>query len=404
MKLKDQIEKMKSFGKLLKEERELRGITLEEVADYTKVNLRYLKAIEEDDLKSLPAATFIRGFLKSYAKFIGLNPEETVFNFDQFVNSLDKGTPPSFIQTSPSSKKGTKAFSIFIAVLIPLLTLILGYSFHVKKSIPSFYLLNLKRSIAGEESKKRELSGKSQDLTAKDQPQANHSIVELALGSPPNPSVSSQQTEPSQKNEVLLKEEAVLAKSQDSGSVSSRNTPMEGLQTGLSPFKDTKLVGNSVQTVDEKSKEKNTPMNAQNNEKGANMNPNMGDNSAGVVSSPMVTSEKNPNVTRIEKSPPGEGKEHVLEITFIEKAWVRVYADNEKVFEGILEPPVTRTWYAREKFAISAGNAGGLELKLDNQKLPPLGRRGEVVTSVTLPRITSLSGTVKNRLASNVLE
>ncbi len=397
---------MKSFGKLLKEERELRGITLEEVADYTKVNLRYLKAIEEDDLKSLPAATFIRGFLKSYAKFIGLNPEETVFNFDQFVSSLSRDPQPPFLQTSPSSKKGTNAFSIFIAVLVPLLILILGYSFQVKGSISFFSLLNPKRSLIKEGSKKQELSGKSQDLTVKNQPEANHSILELALGSPPNSSSSSQQTQPAKKNEVPLKEEAVLANSQDSGSAPMKNTSMESPQAGASPsFKDDRPVISSAQTVDERSREKSTSLNTQNNnEKGIGINSNMADNSAGVVSSHTATNAKNVNMTPAEKSLTGEGKEHILEITFIEKAWVRIYADNEKVFEGILEPPTIRTWYAREKFAISAGNAGGLELKLDHQKLPPLGKRGEVVTGVTLPRITSLSGAVKNKPASNVLE
>ncbi|HWP47425.1 MAG TPA: RodZ domain-containing protein [Candidatus Limnocylindrales bacterium] len=396
---------MKSFGKLLKEERELRGITLEEVADYTKVNLRYLKAIEEDDLKSLPAATFVRGFLKSYAKFIGLNPEETVFNFDQFVNSLSKDPQPPFLQTSPSSKKGTKAFSIFIAVLVPLLILILGYSFQVKGSIPFFSLFNSKRSLIREGFKKHELPGKNQDLTVKNQPEADHSILELALGSPPNPSSSSQQTQLSQKNEAPLKEEAVLARSHDSIRASSRNTSMESLQAGTTPsFKDARPTGSSAQTTDENSREKNASLNTQNNEKGTGTYLNMVGNSAGAVGSPTAAGEKNVNMTPTEKSPTSEGKEHSLEITFIEKAWVRIYADNEKVFEGILEPPTTRTWYAREKFAISAGNAGGLELKLDNQKLPPLGKRGEVVTGVTLPRITSLSGAVKNKPASNVLE
>ena len=180
---------------------------------------------------------------------------------------------------------------------------------------------------------------------------------------------------------------------------------MESLQAGMSSsFKDARPTGSLAQTTDENSREKNTSPNTQNNEKGTGTYLNMVGNSAGAVGSHPAASEKNVNMTLAEKSPTGEGKEHSLEITFIEKAWVRIYADNEKVFEGILEPPTTRTWYAREKFAISAGNAGGLELKLDNQKLPPLGKRGEVVTGVTLPRITSLSGAVKNKPASNVLE
>lgn len=68
-------------GKVLKNIRELKGTTLEEISKKTKIGLSYLKAIEEDNYKVFPAEIFMKGFLKSYAKYLGLDPEEIARNY-----------------------------------------------------------------------------------------------------------------------------------------------------------------------------------------------------------------------------------------------------------------------------------------------------------------------------------
>lgn len=67
-----------SFGTWLRRQRELREITLREIADTSKISLRYLQALEEDRFDLLPAAVFAKGFLRQYARYVGLDPEETV--------------------------------------------------------------------------------------------------------------------------------------------------------------------------------------------------------------------------------------------------------------------------------------------------------------------------------------
>lgn len=67
---------MNSIGKELKKQRELRGISLEEIANSTKISMRFLKAIEEDNLDVLPAGVYRKNFIASYAKYIGINPED----------------------------------------------------------------------------------------------------------------------------------------------------------------------------------------------------------------------------------------------------------------------------------------------------------------------------------------
>src|SRR3954471_3053490 len=71
------------FGEELRREREIRGISVKEIADATKISKRFLEAIERNDHKTLPAPVFTRGFVREYARYLGLNAEEMVnrYNF-----------------------------------------------------------------------------------------------------------------------------------------------------------------------------------------------------------------------------------------------------------------------------------------------------------------------------------
>ena len=64
---------MKTTGEMLRESREKQGLTINEVALLIKVNTKTVVAIEEGDLDSLPAKTFLRGFVRSYAKLLKLD-------------------------------------------------------------------------------------------------------------------------------------------------------------------------------------------------------------------------------------------------------------------------------------------------------------------------------------------
>lgn len=72
-----------TFGEELKREREIRGISLKEISDATKISKRFLEAIERNDHKTLPAPVFTRGFVREYARYLGLSAEDVVnrYNF-----------------------------------------------------------------------------------------------------------------------------------------------------------------------------------------------------------------------------------------------------------------------------------------------------------------------------------
>lgn len=72
---------MTGLGGMLREAREARGLSLEQVERDTRIVRRYLTALEEEDFEVFPADVYARGFLRSYASYLGLNPTELLALF-----------------------------------------------------------------------------------------------------------------------------------------------------------------------------------------------------------------------------------------------------------------------------------------------------------------------------------
>jgi hypothetical protein len=105
-----------SFGEELKREREIRGISLKEIADATKISKRFLEAIERNDHKTLPAPVFTRGFVREYARYLGLSVEDMVNRYNYAAAADERiekphphpvgGAPPRDISPKPQPKRG----------------------------------------------------------------------------------------------------------------------------------------------------------------------------------------------------------------------------------------------------------------------------------------------------------
>jgi cytoskeleton protein RodZ len=72
---------MPTFGENLRREREMRGVTLEEISESTKISVRLLKALEEDDFGKLPGGVFTRSFIRNYAQYLGLDEEHVLAEY-----------------------------------------------------------------------------------------------------------------------------------------------------------------------------------------------------------------------------------------------------------------------------------------------------------------------------------
>ena len=81
---------MASFGAKLKQEREKRGVTLEDISRSTKIGTRLLRALEEDHFDQLPGGIFNKGFIRSYARVVGINEEDAI---EEYLAATGGGPP-----------------------------------------------------------------------------------------------------------------------------------------------------------------------------------------------------------------------------------------------------------------------------------------------------------------------
>jgi cytoskeleton protein RodZ len=71
-----------NFGERLKRERELREVSPNEVVVATRISLRFLEALENEDWDKLPGGVFNRGFVRSIARYLGLDEEHLLAEYD----------------------------------------------------------------------------------------------------------------------------------------------------------------------------------------------------------------------------------------------------------------------------------------------------------------------------------
>ena len=92
-----------SLGRRLKQIRESKGISLEEIAQQTRIRMEYLQAIEIDDIEALPSRTHLRGFLRLYAHVLGVEIAELQVQPDQ-IASEDTAPAPEAKSTPEISE------------------------------------------------------------------------------------------------------------------------------------------------------------------------------------------------------------------------------------------------------------------------------------------------------------
>ena len=85
--------RMGSFGERLRKEREQKGVSLEDISLETKIGTRLLRALEEEHFDQLPGGIFNKGFVRAYARHLGLDEEQTVTDYLSAI-----GPPPVAVE------------------------------------------------------------------------------------------------------------------------------------------------------------------------------------------------------------------------------------------------------------------------------------------------------------------
>lgn len=122
-----------SFGTWLRSQREHRDVSLREIADETRISIRYLQALEEDRFDILPAPVFARGFLREYARFVGLDADEVV---TFYMSAIGKAETEERAEQPVVTKVAASPWSsviLLIAAIVALLVLVGLFSFLAKQ-------------------------------------------------------------------------------------------------------------------------------------------------------------------------------------------------------------------------------------------------------------------------------
>ena len=123
------------FGGWLRRQRELRQVSLREIADVTKISIRYLEALEDDRFDVLPAPVFAKGFLREYARYVGLDPDEVV---NTYLTAQSEARPEESTESRPprskrSSREWTSGLLLALAVVV-VLALVALVAFYAERS------------------------------------------------------------------------------------------------------------------------------------------------------------------------------------------------------------------------------------------------------------------------------
>jgi cytoskeleton protein RodZ len=123
-----------SFGPRLKKEREQRGVGLEEIAQTTRIGTRFLRALEEEQFDQLPGGIFNKGFIRAYARHLGMDEEQAIADYLAATGAVPAekkpagGTQPAATQVWPDAESDRGASLPWGWLAIALLILALGFA------------------------------------------------------------------------------------------------------------------------------------------------------------------------------------------------------------------------------------------------------------------------------------
>jgi cytoskeletal protein RodZ len=257
---------MGQLGELLKETRQSKEVSLEKVEEELRIRKKYLQALEEEDFSIMPPEVYVKGFLRNYAIYLGLDLQEVKALYKG--KSVEKGRKPEFIGKAgqiAGEETGPRSFPMDMSLTQSRL---LAFPFLViSLAILAFLLLGLWAF-------------------------RQYFPLPAETGAETKETVTTREPRPT--------------------------------------FTPTSVVTQATPTL---------------------------------VGTPTPKAYTGVDV----------------ELVMLERAWLQVHVDGEKVFEGVFDEGTKITWSGEESVAVRCNNAGGVEVILNGQNLGPLGKRGQVV-------------------------
>jgi cytoskeleton protein RodZ len=306
-----------SFGQKLKAEREKRSITLDQISLTTKIGTRMLQALEDDKFSQLPGGIFNKGFVRAYARCVGIDEDQAV---SDYLEAAGESAPPSTeAETETSTRTSPHKSSLS---RVPTLD---AEPSSGSRELPwglfAALLLVIALALSVWTHQKRDARAVSTPVVT---PSASQSPAPSGSGMPANTT------------------NAVNAKPPQTNAAEKAN-PRPTIST------EKKIEG-------------------------------------GPQASPGAMT---PN---LQSSAPQSGQFTVL-IQAREDSWVSITADGKTIASYLLSAGEQRAVHGRQSVIIKAGNAGGLDVLFNGQKVGPQGASGEVKTLIFGPAGLDASST-----------
>jgi cytoskeletal protein RodZ len=107
-----------NFGERLKRERELREVSMDELTKATRISTRFIEALENEDWEKLPGGVFGHGFVRTIARYLGLNEEALLGEYDLARAEHLAAAPPKLEERIPSPPKWLPVAAVLVALLL----------------------------------------------------------------------------------------------------------------------------------------------------------------------------------------------------------------------------------------------------------------------------------------------
>src|SRR5229473_1004016 len=107
-----------TFGEGLRRERELRDVSMDELTKATRISTRFVQALENEDWAKLPGGIFGHVFVRTIARYLGLNEEALLGDYDLARAEHSAATPQKLEQRIPSPPKWLPVLAVFLLLLL----------------------------------------------------------------------------------------------------------------------------------------------------------------------------------------------------------------------------------------------------------------------------------------------
>ncbi len=310
---------MGSFGDRLRREREMRGVSLDDIAAATKIGTRSLRALEDEQFEQLPGGIFNKGFVRAYAKFLGLNAEQAVADY---LDAAGESSPDPHLIAEQNSLRidrytdtgGHRAVGFPVIPVVILLLFIAagagGWQLYQQR-------------VRAREARDNAVAASSSGTTQSANP---------VPSSPQNTSAESPSQlsaeKPGTTASSSVQPQAVAAKA---GSVGVDLNASAKAQTSATTPTAVLPVG-AAQPSD------------------------MGTKPPTAAASPATT-----------------GQPFEVSVRAIDRAWVSLKSDGKITVRGIINPPDVKSVHATDQVVFWTGNAGAVEISFNGQRIALAG-------------------------------